>query len=123
MTNIEEFYDLHQKELLKEVFGGVGDDFFRTPSGQVVTCTQLDRDFDRGQRAARIGRSVPTTGMFHHTLTRSTEQGFGDLPYRSVYPRATIQTLRLLAFVAGMRWFEQTAKPEKKVRAADDHGQ
>jgi hypothetical protein len=102
MTNIEEFYNLHQKELLKEAFGGVGDDFFRTPSGQVVTCAQLDRDFDRGQRAARAGRSVPTTDMFHHTLTHTTTQGFKDLPYRSIYPRATVQTLRLLAFVAGM---------------------
>lgn len=102
MTNIEEFYDLHQKELLKEVFGGVRDDFFRTPSGQVVTCGQLDRDFDRGQRAVRSGRSMPTTDMFHHTLTPSITQSFGDLPYRSIYPRATVQTLRLLAFVAGM---------------------
>ncbi len=107
MTDTEEFYALHQKELLSKVVGPNELLCIQAPNGRMVSCVLADHDFDRGIRAARSGRSVPSTDMFYRTLTPSDTRGFEDLPHRSVYPRVTTQTLRLLSFVAGMR-FERT---------------
>ncbi len=104
MTDTEEFYALHQKELISKVVGADDLMCLQAPNGRMVSCVLADHDFERGIRAAREGRPVPSTDMFYHTLTPSDTRGFEDLPHRSVYPRATTQTLRLLAFVAGMRF-------------------